>query len=598
MGIDVAVKSQHTEADVNDKTSETTKHAAGNPRLDRRGRLQEVTQGATNQAVHEGVVVANLDQTNNGEVKQKSAGKFTFNNPFQKKADDTKTGGAMQQDTSPQSGAGNVSGNTEENDIPVSSDKASLPVRAGNWLEKSASGGAVQKYMSAMDRGVKYISGPVDTQSDDILEATRGPVRFGVLLFLFVFVFIGGMSAVAPIDTAAVAHGRVVLEKNRKVIQHLEGGIVSEILVREGDEVLAGQSLVRLNDISAKARLDILTSQLRVARATEGRLLAERDNQAAISFHQGLMESKDNPEVAQVIDAQQRLFVSRRKALIGQINVLKQRIAQLNDEISGLQAQEVAAGKQLTLISAEVSDVEKLVDKGLAQKPRLLALQRQSAELEGLKGELQARIARAEQNIAENEMQMINLQNQNLSDVLAQLRETQAQIADLEERIRAAEDVFSRIVITAPQSGVVQNLKVHTVGGVVSPGQPVMEIVPTDDKLVVEARVRPQDIDVVHAGLPARMRLLAFKMRKVPVVDGEVTQISPDINVDTVTGDQFYKALVEVDGKTLDNLKELEGLELKAGMPVDVLIVTGRKTPLRYLFDPLVNFVGMAFHED
>lgn len=445
-----------------------------------------------------------------------------------------------------------------------------------------------------VDKSISYIANPGYTPETEVLKAARKPITFGVWLFIFVFGFLFLWAAFAPLHSAAIAQGKVVLDQNKKVVQHLEGGIISEIFVQDGDYVESGQPLIRLSDITAKARLDIYTSQLRVARATESRLVAERDGAEAVTFHTWLLEHKEVAEVQQILDAQTRLFESRRKAFQGQVSVLRQRIEQLKEEIGGLMAQEKSSNTQLQLINEEIEDNKKLVEKGLAPKSRLLALERKGAELEGLRGEYQAQIARVEQSIAENELQVINLQNEKLSEVLTQLRETQTQVADLEERIRAADDVMNRIVISAPQAGIVNNLKFHTIGGVISPGTPILEVVPIDDKQIIEAQVSPQDIDVVHAGLDAQVTLTAYKMRSVPRLPGKVVQVSADSFVDSVSGHQFYIARVEIDQEEMQKVKNVE---LKTGMPAMVQIVTGKKTPLRYLFDPLTDYINVAFRE-
>jgi len=434
-----------------------------------------------------------------------------------------------------------------------------------------------------------------DVSGNEIMAATQEPVRAGVWLFILLFILGGGWAAFAKIDSAAVAQGVVVLNENKKVIQHLEGGIIKEILVEEGESVVAGQSLVLMDETKAKATRGIIRSQLLMTKASEYRLLAERDNQEIILFDDPIFQDLEDPEVKKALDSQQRLFSTRRNALNGQVAILNQRVEQLADEIEGLEAQEGSARKQLELIGEEVEIVSSLLEKGSALRPRLLALQRQAAELEGKIGEYLALIARAGQGIAENEMSIINLKNEHLRDVVAELRENQAQISDLEERLTAANDVLDRIVIIAPQSGVVTGLKFHTVGGVVGPGAELLNIIPQDDELIIEAKILPQDIDVVHSGLDARVRLTAFKVRNVPVIEGKVIHVSPDRFVDQYTGHPYYLARVRISNEVLDDLAEK--VELYPGMPADVLVVIGARTPLQYLVDPIMGAMHKAWKE-
>lgn len=430
---------------------------------------------------------------------------------------------------------------------------------------------------------------------DSIKKAIRAPLRAGILVsFLFFGVF-GVWSLVAPLDSAAIATGVVVLDSNKKTVQHLEGGIIEEILVSDGDEVEEGQVLIRLNETTAEARQALVDGQLIASQATGARLLAERDNLDTIVFPEKLWKRRLEPQIFDTLDGEQRLFETRKKALEGHIQVLYQRIKQLDDEIRGLQAQELSSRDQLVLIQEEILVVQKLLASGDANRPRLLALQRKAAELEGNRGEYLSLIAKARQAITETELEVINIRNKNLNEIVGQLREVQTKVSDLEERRRASKDILDRITIIAPQSGVVTGSKFYTVGGVISPGAPIMNIIPQDDVLVIEARVVPQDIDVVTKGLKARVRLTAFKVRKVPPLDGIVTNVSADKFVDEITGQSYYKAKIRISDKTLSSL--VDEIELYPGMPADVLIVTGERTFMTYMLSPITDSFGKAFKE-
>ncbi len=488
----------------------------------------------------------------------------------------------------------NVPAEVKPQDIALLEGKEAT-LASTTWLDSVIESDKLAPSVRRVDNAVAFLTRPRQYHSEnEAVETARGPIIVGLWIAIFVFVFLGGWAAFAPLDSAAIAPGSVVLDDNKKTIQHLEGGIISEILVKEGDSAEAGQPLIRLSGTTARARQEILGNQLRTAQATSARLIAERDGLEELTFSPELLELQDRPEVQEIMDGQKRLFESRSKAMKGQTDVLQQRIAQLRDEIEGLVAQEKAASAQIKLIKEEIETVQALVDKGQGLKPRLLSLQRKAAELEGNRGEFVALIARAEQAIAENNLQIINTENEHQSEVIALLRETQDTIADLQERVRASEDILERITVTAPQSGVITGLKFHTVGGVVGPGEPIMDIVPLDDRLVVEAQVDPRDIDVVHQGLKARVRLSAFKARFVPPIDGTVKHISADKFIDQAVGKAFYLARVEVDE---EQLGALDNVDLYPGMPAEVLIVTGERTFLNYLVSPITDSFNRAFRE-
>jgi len=468
--------------------------------------------------------------------------------------------------------------------------------KAHHINEEYIEGTALDKHIDKIDHMMGYLMEKDDFAFDnDAMAAAKKPIRAGMMLFMIVFVFFGGWAACAPLDSAAIANGVIVLDANKKVVQHLEGGIISEILVREGDLVVKDQPLMRLNETNAKARVEILASQLRAAKAAEARLLSERDNMEEIVFDEYLMNQKDNIDAIKAMDAQERLFYSRHEAMESKIDIFKQRTEQLREEIIGLEAQKTSTTTQLELIKQEEEVVQKLVSSGQAVRPRLLALQRKSAELEGNRGEFIARIAQSKQAITENDLSIINLRNEFQSEVIGNLREMQGQIADLEERFRAGQDVFDRVAVLAPKEGIITGLKFHTIGGVIPPGAEILSIVPQNDELIIEAQVTPIDIDVVHKGLPAKVNLSAFKMRSVPTLKGEVTYVSADRFVDERTGIGFYKARVKIDKEMMSNLNKK--IELYPGMPASVMIVTGSKTLLSYLLDPITDNFSKAFRE-
>lgn len=421
------------------------------------------------------------------------------------------------------------------------------------------------------------------------------PATFqGLLVTAFVLLFFGVWAGTAPLDSAAIADGSVALYENRKTIQHLEGGIISEILVKEGDVVTKGQPLIVLNATSANAQQQLLMGQLQAAQAVEARLKSERDDLPEIAF-EGLPVDSTSPEIMDIINSQKHLFETRRAAIKGQVDILQERIMQYNDKIAGLRTQIKEVEAQSALIAEEVATVSDLLKRGLEQKPRLLALQRRQSELKAAKAAHQADIATTQGGISEAQLQIIYLQNEYLKEVMMELRDVQQQVADVKERLSASGDILDRTVITAQQSGKVNGLRYHTIGGVIAPGAPVMDIVPQNDKLIVEARVKPEDIDIVHEGLDAKVMLTAYKSRFVPRLKGKVIQLSADIFTDEKTGISYYQARIEIDKSDLDSLSGK--VELYPGMPAESFIRTGEQTLLDYLISPVLDSFRRSFKE-
>jgi HlyD family secretion protein len=468
-----------------------------------------------------------------------------------------------------------------------------------NWYhdatEHGKYGPRVSKMLQSLDHSSRYMfDGDAYQDPNDINHQTRRSFVFGIWVLFITFGIFGAWSALAPIDSAAVARGIIVVDSSKKTIQHLEGGIIQEILIREGDEVKAGQALIRLSETSAKTRNDSLDAQLTSLIALEQRLIAERDHKNLV-LPKGLEDrARENSKIQELIDTQKQLYETRSQTLQGKLNVLGQRRAQLEDEIRGLSAQESAVKSQLGLIAEETNIVRQLLKTGDANKPRLLSLQRREQELKGQQGQLIASIAKAKQAITEAELQVANTRNDFLNDVVKELQQIQINLADIQEKSKASRDILDRVVISAPLDGRVNNLAFHTIGGVISPGTPIMEIIPTHDKLVVEAYVAPTDIDVVHQGLTARVLLTAYKSRNIPYIYGKVISVAADRSVDKNTGQAYYSARVEVDK---DALSTIRNVELYPGMPADILIVTGSRSFLSYLLAPLTDSMRHAFRD-
>jgi HlyD family secretion protein len=391
-----------------------------------------------------------------------------------------------------------------------------------------------------------------------------------------------------------MAPGVVESETSRKTIQHFEGGIIGQILVKDGDEVVAGQPLIRLDDTKPRTTLLALQGQLWDVQAREARLVAERDGQANIAYPVALLERRVEPEIATVLAGQDKIFETRRLLLDSKISQLKQRIAQVQEEIAGYRSQETASRRRIALINEEITGLRELVAKGLERKPRLLALERDLAEIDGRRGELVAQMARAQQTIAESEVVILKEQNDYQNEVAAQLRETQQKIHELSEQIQAAADVLKRIEVRAPEDGVVTDLKVHTLGGVITPGEALMDLVPEQDRLVVTVQVRPEDIDVVRPGLAAQVRLLPYKQRRVPPVDGTVVYVSADRMVDKKTDRPYFAAKIRLSEAALAEVPEVEPLP---GMSAEAMIKTGERSVAAYALSPILDSFHRAFRE-
>jgi HlyD family secretion protein/epimerase transport system membrane fusion protein len=425
--------------------------------------------------------------------------------------------------------------------------------------------------------------------------STRGPILAGLLVIGIAFGGFGAWAALSPLDSAAIAPGVVVIESKHKVVQHLEGGIVREILVRDGSRVEAGQLLIRLEGAQARITHDLLRGQYLSALALEARLLAERDGAPNVTYPAEVLAARDDPEIAKVIAGQDNLFATGTQYREGEVAILQQRIAQLEEEIKGLEAQQTAKKKQAALIREELKGVQELYDKGLEKKPRLLALRRAAALLDGDRAALGAEVARAQQQIGEAKLRMIDIDNEFNQSVAGDLRDAESRLAEISDKLRAAADVERRLDIVAPESGIVSGLRFNTIGGVIPGGQPILEIVPVGEKLVVEARVRTDDIDAIRAGMSAEIRLTAFKRRYTPTLFGQITQVSADRLVDDKTGIPFYLARIEVDPSTGENI---EDISLYPGMQAEVMIATGRRKAIDYMLGPIFDSVNRAFREE
>ncbi|HPR05084.1 MAG TPA: HlyD family type I secretion periplasmic adaptor subunit [Denitromonas sp.] len=437
---------------------------------------------------------------------------------------------------------------------------------------------------------------PAPDDWDDVFAVIdadrRRAIFFGFFIVLAGVLGLGSWAALAPLQSAVVAAGVVKVSTERKTVQHLESGIIKEILVKEGDKVAADQILIRLDDTNERARVGVMQGKLDRLRATLARLEAEQSGAQAIVFPPELTGRQNDVEISRLLASERQVFESRRDALAGEKEVLEQRNRQFAEQIAGLKTQIDSTNVQLSTIREEKDAVEILYKKGVYEKPRYLELKRSLARLQGQVGGHRSSIAQVEERIGEVHLRIIDLDRKRNEEVNTELQRVQNEIFDTRETLRAALNTLNRTDIRASQSGTVVGLNVHTVGGVIGSGQPILFIVPDGDVLVVEASVRPQDIDIVREGMGAEVRLTAFNSRNTPPLPGRVTLVSADSLPDSSGTQSFYRARIEIDPAHITDL------ELYPGMPAEVYLLTGEQTTLDYVLKPIEDAIQRALREE
>ncbi|MBB2905298.1 HlyD family secretion protein [Rhizobium sp. RAS22] len=406
---------------------------------------------------------------------------------------------------------------------------------------------------------------------------------------------VGGWAATANLSGAVVGAGTVVVDGNVKRIQHREGGIVGDIKVRNGTVVKAGDLLVRLDDTVTRASLAMVTKQIDQLNARRMRLLAERESATVVTAPTMSLGQKANADSAEYIKAEVALFTARKQTLDGQKAQLRQRIDQIHQENEGLVVRKNAKEEELSWIGQELVRVRNLADQQLIQFNRLAELERLRAQLDGERGQLMAEIARAATRITETDLQILQLDQDRLAEVLTELRDVDNKLAELTEQKVTAEDQLKRIDVRSPQDGIVHELAVHTIGGVIGAGETIMQVVPVNDRLVVEARIQPADIDQMHVGQQAVLRFSAFNQRTTPEIAGQVKTVAADLAHNPQTGESWYTARIQIEP---EELSKLGNLSLLAGMPVEAYIKTSERTALSYLVKPLADQINRAMRED
>jgi len=451
----------------------------------------------------------------------------------------------------------------------------------------------VLKVIATMRGWLHWAFGDVGPQGSAGESIRRHVIAGSVLVGLLAF-GLGGWASTAEISGALIVQGDIVVDSNIKKVQHPTGGVVGQLFVHDGDHVKAGQILLRLDETVTQANLAIVTKGLTELYARKARLVAELNGADSVAVPKELADRMDSPDVQEAMASERKLFELRRQDRDGKKKQLQEQITQLQQQITGLTAQQDAKDKQIALIEQELKGVRDLYARNLVPLNRLTELQRNEAQLEGERGQLIAAAAEAKGKIAETQLQIIQVDQDLASDVAKELREADSKIGEFVERKITAEDQLKRTDIRAPQDGVVFQLTANTVGGVITAGEPIMMIVPEDDKLQVEVKVDPKDIDDVQFDQPVVLRFTAFNVRTTPEINGRVIRIGADTTTDQRTGRTYYSVRIAM---TNDEIKRLGDVKLTPGMPVDAYIETGERTMLSYLLKPLHDQLMRSFRE-
>jgi HlyD family secretion protein len=478
------------------------------------------------------------------------------------------------------------------------------PRLAPSGSARVVAGELIERCRTGLIAGVAFLVNSGDPAlhndaSDDSLKSRAGrafehELRTGLRILILATLLAGGWLVFMPLAGAVAVPGNLVVRSNVKAIQHPTGGVIAEIKVHNGMRVAAGDLLVRLDATQTQANLQMVSKQLDERRARIARLVAERDGLDRPQIPSELKARSSEDAVRSLLASEDSLFKARLNARTSQKDLLQGRVAQLTEEISGLEAQVASKAKQLELIAGEMTGVQDLYDKRLVPLTRLTTLQRETARIEGERGQLTSAIAETKSKIGEAQLQIVRLDQDFRTDVVKELGETQGKEAELVERSVAARDQLNRIEIRAPTSGVINQLSIHTIGGVIRAGDTIMEIVPDTDDLQIEARLQPNDIDQVRTGQKAFVRFSAFNQRLTPQLIGAVSYVSADTNRDQQTHASYFTVRITL---SEDELRRLGGLQLVPGMPAEVFMQTGSRTMMSYLLKPITDQLHRAFIE-
>jgi HlyD family secretion protein len=435
---------------------------------------------------------------------------------------------------------------------------------------------------------------PGETFSNRVGRAYLAELRTAFRVLIISGSVAGGWATLVPLSGAVVLPGTLVVESSVKKVQHLTGGVVADIAVRDGMHVEAGSLLVRLDETQVRANGQMLVNQLDQVRMRGARLVAERDGAPEIRIPETFTARMSDPGIAQLVASEISQFNARASARRGQTEVLQSNIGQFKEQVAGLESQIASKTSQLSIIAGELTGVQELYAKGLVPLTRLTTLQREVARLEGERGQSTSAIAETKAKAGQAQLQIVKVDQDFRTEVLKDLRETQDKEAELTEKNVAAQDQLQRIDIRAPVTGTVNQLSIHTIGGVVKPGDVILEIVPDSDELQIEARLPPNEIDQVRRAQTAFMRFSAFNQRTTPQVEGAVSYVSADLSRDAQTNTTYYTVRVTLPG---DERRRLGEVKLIAGMPVEVFLQTGSRTMMSYLFKPITDQFRRMFNE-
>ncbi|MES2214448.1 MAG: HlyD family type I secretion periplasmic adaptor subunit [Pseudomonadota bacterium] len=464
-------------------------------------------------------------------------------------------------------------------------------------------GASLQGGIKNVDRFINFVVKPNDPHRNEVVQTARTPILFGVYVIIFFFGFGGIWSMLAPLNSAAVAMGTLISSSQRQVLNHPSGGIIRKIYVKQGDTVKIGDPIIALDEIRFKTEHDIHLNNYLTSLAAECRLVAERDDTPEIQFSEVLLKDANKPEIQKILSTQQSLFFSRKEVYDHTLRSRDQQIEQARKQIEGLTAKKTSALKTYTMYTERVKASKELLTKGYMHKAAVMELESRQEQAKSEIASTEAEIARNEQEITKIKIDIINFKNQDMESVLKELREVHNQLSQSKEQYAYSKDSLERSILTSPVDGTVNDLKYHTVGSVVPPGQTIAEISPTNDVLVVEAKVSTKNIDSVQIGLNCNLRFSAFKSRTSPVFKGKVVALSSDVVPSDQIGLQrgqepyMYSARIEIDMDDFNKAAKNRNLVLHPGMDVEVQIITGERTLFRYLLDPITDTMFRAFKE-
>lgn len=463
----------------------------------------------------------------------------------------------------------------------------------------------VDKLITIIDDSATYLSRSEHIEGrSEVVQETRGPSVFGIWVLIVTFGFFMMWAILAPLDSASHAQGKIILESKKRIIQHLEGGVIKEILVKDGDFVTKGQSLILLDDTQLRAQKNQYKYKYITSLAEVSRLIAERDGLDVVTFPDELVNDTEDLEVIKATDNQKKVFEARKANISSRIALNEKNTAQYIERKNAILPQIEATDKLIAISSEQVESYQKLFAKGNLNKADLQNVEGRKAEYESRKGELLARLAETEQQILQSHIALENDKDKFFEQVVSELKAAQAELSRDNEALKDITERLNRTVITAPEDGNVSNLSDKlTPRGIVPQQYPLMEIIPQDDKLIIEAKIRADDISVVRVGQLSRVRLTAYRARIVPVLEGRVISLSSDailadgLEMQTGTPALYYKARIEIDKENLKEISNLKGVVLYPGMGVDVMIVVGTRTMMRYLLDPIIISLDHSFRE-